>query len=346
MISKIETPNGIDIITPKSFYEYYNHKYDIMYFGEDNLYPQVLKNFLRNSPTLNKCVNRETEFLQGESNSNLISRQDFNSICRDYALFNGFSIYVHYNVEGEIDFLQHVPFESIRLKEKGQNGIFTRCSYCPDWSFSTTINKKRVSRTDIVNYFLYSDDIEVRKRRANSDGGSEILYYSEGTVYPVSNADPVLAYISCEIGIQNITYRNVRSNFLPASVISIPKTNDEDFSQFSNNLKLLQGDNNSLKILAFEYSSSADKPEVISLQSQNYDTAFSSTKDDCRNKIIGVFKQEAFIRLEEGSLGFGSETVGEIYKYYNFSLKSKRYNLLNMMRELDNTFTYKEIIYE
>lgn len=348
MKTKLETANGIKIDSPNTFYEYYNSSLDIMYYGNDNLYPQTLKTFFRNSPTLNKCVSREADFLKGKSSSEsgLISRQDFNSICMDYALFNGFSIYVHYDSEGVIDFLQHIPFESIRLKEKGQNGIFTRCSYCPDWSFSSTINKRKVTKKDITTYYLFSDNQEVRKSRASEDGGSEIFYFSEGTVYPISDSEPVLTYISTEIGLMNISYRNVRNSFMPSCVISIPRVNDDAAEAFSRELKNLQGDNNACKILTFEYSQPEEKPEMISLQTQNYDSSFNNTKDDCSSKIIGAFRQEAFLRLEDGSLGFGSDAISQIYQFYNFSLRAKRFNLVESMKMLDETFNYEEIKYE
>lgn len=346
MKARIETSNGIIIDAPNQFYEYYNSTYDIMYFGKDNLYPQTLKTFFRNSPTLSKCVSREADFLKGTTTGNLLSRQDFCSVCIDYALFNGFSIYVHYDEAGYVDFLQHIPFESVRLKEKGMNGIYTRCSVCPDWSFTTTINKRRITKKDITTYFLYSPNREVRASRASETGGSEILYFSDGTTYPVSCVESVLTYISCEIGLMNISYRNVRSNFLPSTVLAIPKVSDEDFNEFSNQLKGLQGDQNALKILTFEYSSPEDKPEVLSLQGENYDTSFTETKEDCKSKIIGAFQQEAFLRLEDGSLGFGSDAISQIYNFYNFSLRGKRSNLVDTIKSLDPSFVYNEIKYE
>lgn len=330
---------GIRVSLPDSYKttQVYDTGLQIVRYGEDNLHPNHLRDLLFCSPTLRCVVDRETDFLLGDHiESNLLRKQEIRAIAEDFSLHNGFSILIH-TTSGNIDFAQHIPFENVRLCESGANGITTQCRVV-DWTFTSTVNKKRISKNNIITYWLFSRNRDVRLAREQAGDGYSVLYYSLSVGYPVSEADSVLTSISTELGLLNVAYRNVRNSFNPACVVSIPTVSDEDFTAFQNNLKSLQGDTNAQKILLFQTSSEAEAVKVEKLETDNLDTAYQQTSEDVVFRIHQAFNQIGFLRLYQGGLGFANDVIASIYALYEFQIKSKRQEMIDAIRCIDPSF--------
>ncbi len=94
----------------------------IQAYGDDNLYPQTLRNIIAASSTGSECSDRFADFIEGNGfrevlfSGYVVNRKgdtadDIHAlICRDMAEFNGIALHVNYNILGEIVELQHVPF--------------------------------------------------------------------------------------------------------------------------------------------------------------------------------------------------------------------------------------------
>lgn len=336
MKSTINSLTGIRLEVPLSYRN--QHTFDsnlqIVRFGDDNLHPNHLRDFYYTSPTLRCVVDREADFLLGSSIRTTLRKQDVRAVATDFALFNGFALLVHTS-SGEIDYVQHLPFESVRLCEAGAGGITTQCRVV-DWTFSSTVNRRRVTKSNIQTYWLFSRNRDVRLARETAGDGYSVLYYSLQGSYPISEADSVLTSISTELGLLNTSYRNVRNSFNPAAVISIPSCSDADYNAFTDNLKRLQGDANAQKLLVFQSSGNPEeKVEVKPLETANLDGAYKSTTEDVVFRIHQAFNQVGFLRLYEGGLGFANDAITSIYDLYGFQVKGKRDEMLDCLRCLD-----------
>lgn len=339
----------IKIKTSERFYEAYNSSLGVRVSGHDNLYLQHLRDFAETCPTLNSCINRQAQFLIGKTlPTKLINKKVLKAIINDYSTFGGFALYVQYDGLGDISNVSYIPFETLRLCEQGTNGIYTQVVYSPDWSEQTTINKKRVSKNNRTTYYLYTTNIETRLVRMAQPGytGGEILYYSNTLSYPTEKYRSAISYVSAEIGVANVLYRDTRCSFMPSCALAVPRQSDGDTNEFQANLAKLQGDSSSYKILTVEFSSQEDKPEVLPFQQTDYVDRVIKTNETARNTIIRCFGQEGFIRLEDGSLGFGSEAIGEIYNYYNYQLESERLEIQEALQTIDPTFIFEKTNYE
>lgn len=340
---------NIKLKTSERFFEEYNKSLGIRVNGHDNLFVNHLRDFAETSPTLSACINRQTNFLVGNTQATkLISKKLLRAILNDYSTFGGFALFVGYDGLGDIASLQYVPFETIRLCERGANGIFTQVVYSPDWSEHSTINKKRVDKSNRVKYWLFTENVETRLVRMAQPGyaGGDILYYSNTLSYPTEKYRSALPYVSTEIGVANVIFRDTRCSFMPAAALAVPRQSDNDTSEFQNNLAKLQGDESSYKILAIEFSSQEDRPEVLPFQQSDYTDRVLKSNDAARNAIIRCFGQEGFIRLEDGSLGFGSDTVSQIYNFYNFQLENERVEIQEALQTIDPTFVFEKTNYE
>lgn len=345
----ILSQSDIKIKPSERFFECFNSSLGIRMSGRDNLYLNHLKDFAETSPTLNSCVNRQTQFLIGKTQaSKLISKKLLKAIITDFSIFGGFALFVQYDGLGEVGRLTPIPFETIRLGEQGQGGLYTYCYYSPDWSEQTTINKKKVNKKDAKKYWMFTNDVDTRLRRMNEPnyGGGEVLYFSNTLSYPTEKYRAALSYVSAEIGVSNILYRDVRCSFMPSCALAIPRQSDGDNDEFQENLAKLQGDASSYKVLTIEFSSTDDKPEVLPLQQTDYVDRVLKTNETAKDAIVRCFGQEGFNRLEDGSLGFGSEAINEIYSFYNFQLETERLDIQETLQIVDPTFKFERIKYE
>lgn len=330
----------IRIKIPDQFAERYNSQFQIKDYGEDNHYPQQVRNLIQKSPTGSVCRQRYADFIEGDgfekgTEIQLNRFQSLNDVHHDIAneisFFGGFALHIRYDGFANIVEIRSIPIETLRLGEDDDSGYFRFVAYCPDWTgLEKTRNKKDINpRKDTIRYFPYSDSQEVTLQRIADAGGAEnyageILYVSNRFGYPISKADSVLSLLSTEEGLSNICYRNARTSFMPSAIISVPPSAKEEFEQLQRNLMQMQGDQNAMKLMIFERSSDADKPEVMDLRMQNFDREFEVTSNNVIERIYSAYKQEVFYLLRIGKVGFGGQVVADAFNLYNLSVRSER----------------------
>ena len=304
----------------------YLRQFGIQGFGDDNLYPQTLRNIIAASSTGSECAERYANFIEGNGFKDIrfseyvVNRKgdtvdDIHAlVCPDVGYFDGMSLHINYNIFGEICELNYVPFENCRLLEEDSNGYVAKIAVHPDWSGKKTRAGKplQVKKENIDFIDVFNPRKEVVLSQIEAAGGIEyykgqILWLSGGgkNVYPRSRADRVVTEMSTDEGLANVKFRNVRCNFLSAGIVITKKgqsiagedssgLNDND--GFSDMLGKLQGDTNSLKMLEVEISSDEEKPEFVDLSSKNYDKEFSVT-DALADEVDNLFAVCRFIKL-------------------------------------------------
>lgn len=329
----------------------------IQTYGEDNLYPQVLNNIIAASSTGSGCVERLSDFIEGNGLRNIelselvINRKgdtmdDLHTlICNDVAKFNGFAVHVNYNIFGQIVELQYVPFENCRLVEEDDNGYVSHIVLHPDWTGTKTRNGKilRVDKRNCDYINVFNPNREVVLAQIDAVGGIEyyngqLLWVSMAgkNTYPTGKGDAVATEMSTDEGLSNVKYRNVRNNFLPAAMIITKRgSNLENYSDrpsmqgddFSDTLVQLQGDTNAGKLMEITLENDEEKPEVLHLNAQNYDKEFTVTDSSVIERIYSAFGQEAWYCIRIGKVGFSGDILEDAFEYYN-SIVSKQQRLI------------------
>lgn len=335
----------------------YLRQFGIQGFGDDNLYPQTLRNIIAASSTGSECAERYANFIEGNGFKDIrfseyvVNRKgdtvdDIHAlVCPDVGDFDGISLHVNYNIFGEICELNYVPFENCRLLEEDSNGYVAKIAVHPDWSGKKTRAGKplQVRKENIDFIDVFNPQKEVVLAQIEAAGGIEyykgqILWLSGSgkNVYPRSRADRVVTEMSTDEGLANVKFRNVRCNFLSAGIVITKKgqsidgedssgLNDND--GFSDMLGKLQGDTNSLKMLEVEVSSDEEKPEFIDLSSKNYDKEFSVTDASVVERIYSAYGQEPWYCIRIGKVGFSGDILEDAFEYYN-SIVSKQQRMI------------------
>lgn len=335
----------------------YLRQFGIQGFGDDNLYPQTLRNIIAASSTGSECAERYANFIEGNGFKDIrfseyvVNRKgdtvdDIHAlVCPDVGDFDGMSLHINYNIFGEICELNYVPFENCRLLEEDSNGHVAKIAVHPDWSGKKTRagNPLQVKKENIDFIDVFNPRKEVVLAQIEAAGGIEyykgqILWLSGGgkNVYPRSRADRVVTEMSTDEGLANVKFRNVRCNFLSAGIVITKKgqsiagedssgLNDND--GFSDMLGKLQGDTNSLKMLEVEISSDEEKPEFVDLSSKNYDKEFSVTDASVVERIYSAYGQEPWYCIRIGKVGFSGDILEDAFEYYN-SIVSKQQRMI------------------
>lgn len=333
----------------------------IQTYGEDNLYPQTFRNILAASSTGAECLDRFADFIEGNGfrdvpfSESVVNRKgdtadDIHAlVCRDVAYYNGLALHVNYNIYGDIVELHHVPFENCRLAESDDNGYVGKIAIHPDWSGQKTRGGKviKVAKENIDYIDVFNPDKRVVAAQIEAAGGIEyykgqVLWVSLSgkDIYPTGKGDRVVTEMSTDEGLANVKYRNVRNNFLPAAMIFTKKGTNITFDQdgneidsrddddsFSDSLLQLQGDTNCGKLMEVTLETDEDKPEVVTLNSKNYDKEFTVTDISVTERIYSAFGQEPWYCIRIGKVGFSGDILEDAFEYYN-SIVSKQQRLI------------------
>lgn len=336
----------------------YIHTLGIQSYGDDNLYPQVLRNIIAASPTGTECANRLADFIEGNGfrevnfSEYVVNRRgdttdDIHAlVCKDVADYKGLSLHLNYNMFGEICELNFVPFENCRLFGEDENGYISKIAVHPDWTGKKIRKGKAilVKKENIDFIDVFNPREEVVLAQIEAAGGIEyykgqILWLSmDGNyVYPTGKADSVVTEMCTDEGLSNVKYRNVCCNFLPSGMMITKKgasidtdddkSNKNEDTGFSDTLVQLQGDTNSVKILEVEITTEEEKPEFIPLKSNNYDKEFTVTDASTVERIYSAYGQEPWYCIRIGKVGFSGDILEDAFEYYN-SIVSKQQRMI------------------
>lgn len=349
----------------------YSYALDIQTYGDDNLYPQTLRDIISASSTGSECSDRFADFIEGNGfNNELFSGYVVNRkgqtaddihalVCKDVSLYNGMALHVNYNVYGEIVELHHIPFENCRLLEEDDNGYVAKIAVHPDWTGKKTHKGKaiRVTKENIDYIDVFNPVKEVVLAQIESAGGIEyykgqVLWVSMAgnNIYPIGKGDRVVTEMSTDEGLANVKYRNVRNNFLPSGMVITKKGTHTTFDEngkevedasgndsFSDMLVQLQGDTNSNKLLDVTLESDEEKPEFVPIVTQNYDKEFTVTDASVVERIYSAYGQEPWYCIRIGKVGFSGDILEDAFEYYN-SIVGKQQRLIE--RTFERLFRY------
>ena len=335
-------PKPVTPLDPK-----YIKNLDIKTYDADNLYPQNVRNIVLNSKTGFGCYRRYADYLEGRGlaspelsgmlvNLNGETLADLHALlAADLAMFNGFAVHVNYDIDGGIVSLHHIPFENVRLREPDDEGIIREVVLHPDWAGRATRSGKpvKVSPDTVDVLDTFNPDPEVVLSQMLAAGGpqfykGQVLYFSrEGHMdYPFAPFHAVLTDMSTDEGLSNITNRNARNNFLPAGAFIRPKGTGQagdtgedmpaDGDGYAEDLAMLQGDMEALKIMDITVERMDERPEFISFQGHNYDKDFTSSADEVKDCIYAMFGQEGWLAIRNGKVGFSGTLVADVERDY------------------------------
>lgn len=346
----------------------FNSNLNIQSYGENNLYPQMVSQIIDASSTGSICLDRFATFIEGNGLNDTAFAETvvnpsgatiddvFHLIAGDMARYHGFAIHVNYDATFRICSMAHVPFECCRLEEETEDGKVIFINYHPDWSGTKTRKGKllRVAKDTIQKIYAFNPEPAVVADQMAHDGGIEnfrgqILWVSfDGVnIYPKAKYDGAIARLSTDEGLDNVAYRNVRNNFLPAGMITRKKgaaiTIDDNGREITESAKseimretlaIFTGDENTSSLLDIELNQDEDAPIFTPIEGTNFDKKFEVTDNTTTERIYAAFGQEPFYCVRIGKTGFSGDIINDAYKYYNRYVSKERRIIERALRRI------------
>ncbi len=327
----------------------------IQSFGKGNDQPQRVAEIVAASVTGSSCWRNYAKFIEGRG----FAQKDFykavvdgrgttmdgllRAVAEDYALQGGFAVHVNYNAAGEIVSASHFPVEWIRFEQLDENFRFVRLASHPDWGRRYTALRP-FRQSDVEWFYPFNPDPEEVFREVAEAGGwngyrGQILYFSNNgpTVYPSPIFAAALTDMSAEEGLSNITYRNVRHNFLTAGMLIDHDNTAQSEGQeekVREELKAFQGDMEAGNILYINLQNGEEPPEFVTFSGHSSDKDFEKAEDKTPQIIGRAFQQPPILRSEDVGGNFGQDTMKNAYDYYNSITEPERMTVSEVFRRV------------
>lgn len=329
-------------------------------YGERNDYPQKLMEVVGASVTGGACVGqfakfvfgrgfRAREFYKAVINAKGETADDvLNKVAHDLAMFGGFALHFNWNALHEITSVAHLPFEWLRLQALKDDYTFDKIAMHPDWGRRYTALRP-FRQKDIVWFDFY--DPEKIDEQVKAAGGwdkwnGQVLYFSSrgDKCYPLPVYDAALTDMSAEEGLSNVSYRNIRNNFLPCGMFIDHDNRPESESQEDETRKELavyQGDANAGRMMYINLKMGEQEPEFKPFETNNTDKKFTNSNNDIPDRIGAAFCQPPILRAKDVGSNFGATAMKEAYDFYNSQTDSERLIIERVFAEV--MVYYKDI---
>lgn len=284
-------------------------KAGVIYFGQDNLFPQMLNQMYYTSPlhsaiidfTSNAVMGGGVELILREDTptnqvdarifmSKLGGQKTFRLLHRDYYMHKRLHLFLQFSDSGKFLKAWRVDPSQIRYRFDGN------FEYCEDWS----TNRGRKT----VEPFGYGANtgVVIFTKQDDSPGQDH---------YPIPSYSAALNWCFLD-GEQSYLHKsNIQNSIFPSVYIRRPKrfSSKKDIADFIDGLKGQQGAENAGKVGVLTGDGIENTPEIVQVSTNNNDALFIQTSKSIQDNICFSHKINPSIMgvKVSGSLGNAQE---------------------------------------
>jgi hypothetical protein len=258
-------------------------------FGEDNLFPQYLRDLAETSPIHGSLCISIGDMIAGSglkagSNQGRIEALDLYSVyyscAHDLKKFGGFFIEVIYSMDRKsIARLKHLPFEECRVAASQEEEEITGVYHSNDWSAP----KKKKNKPEFIPIF---------NPLVNQDEPRQVYFcfnYTSGMIYPRPDYWSAVNYIelSKQIGIFHVN--GISNGLFPSVVVSFfngqldPDAKLKIMREWENKLS---GARNAGKFIMTFDEPGAQRPEITPLPLNDADKLYEYLTNTSRTEVL------------------------------------------------------------
>lgn len=337
--------------------EVFNKQLGVIFNGEDNLYPVLVENLIKASPTTKQCCEIYESFLGGsgftakiveEPTDNLLETSSPNDLLFEIAPEcseqQGVFIHVGYNAAYQKTGFTVIPYDQCRSGKKDDADYAGRIIINPDgWD-------RRADKKKIKVYDTYNPNPDVIQAQVERDGGWEnykgqILYFklNSNSTYAESLVENCYMFSDTESSLGLHYNRMVRKGFKDAWIIRHKRFDSEQKQTgFENNLKNVYGNENAGGILLVEDNFDSDAQEESKfkfdfLEDKTKAEKYKHFEESSANFIRKAFKNipPQMVDFVQGKLGSTSgDDLRAAESLYNKSTAKDRQKLERLFAEL------------
>lgn len=322
-------------------------------FGDDNRYPQDIRNILSSSGYASACVNLFAKFIEGRgfedeqyykavlNRYGLTTDKLYRAAVKDYSKHYGVAIHINYNELGMMAEANILPFEHCRLAVMDDKGYVGKIAVYDDWG---RYNKKRINTKDIDFIDVFNPDPAVVLEQIeyaegiNNYKGQVYWFSTNGEGYPLAPCDPVVEDIETDSQIKIYKFTNITTRFM-ASHMMVTKGKYEDGSTTRDDnarvLEEFQGAENNAKIFHVEVENEEQVPIITPFVNENVDRLFEYHETSGHDNIRKNYGCPPVLigDLTAGKMATSGE-IKDATNYYNYVNDSHRRTMSEIFKHV------------
>ena len=304
---------------------------EIFRWDIDNAYPSTIANLIDASVTAKNCVDKSAKAMFGKGTRNgftIINRKNetlndvIRSTVREYIKYNNLFLWVHYNANYEVDAVQSVPAQYIRVGRQDDHQYSGKYVYYPNWDYS--LKSKSYNRKDFQYIDSFNPIKDIVRAQVEEAGGirkykGQILHVQKYPhhIYSLSDAHSIISEMVAESNAGEFKMKGTTDGFIQTKVLVVqPFNNDQDRTDFKKELAEIQGVENAGSIILLESSTATEDLEnqlkLKDLTSEHNDKLFEYTENSVEKAICKAFNVPIVMVNPDSQSLFGQS--GETYE--------------------------------
>jgi len=342
-----EIDNRVEITLNKTIKQVDEGVNGVMYFGEQNDYPQIMEKLINGSTTAKTSANIYAKFLKGQgfeneeinnivvgtdSRSKKITLQSLLSQVTASASRNqGYYIHANIRLTGKIKDVHLKAFKNVRFAKPDDTGYSAKLLYYDNWEKRKNV---KFQKNDIKDFNVFNLEKKAFLNQVQKAGGIESykgqIYFEfldNEYFYPLNTFDSV--YLDCDTEAQVSLYENrtIRDGFFDKTIMSVsPSETEEDRDDLVSKAKNLLGPNGDSFMLIetdVKEDGTIDNEAAIKIDQikSNVDPKlFTTIEKGLANKIRKSAKNvpNLLIEIDDGIFsGQSGEAIRQATNFYN-----------------------------
>lgn len=328
-----------------------NALYNIINYGQDNLYPFKLIDLYNTSVTHRSCIDYACNAICGDGidweqmkmkngdvqNPNYSMSWDefIRALAFDYCLYSAFAFQVIKNKDNKTYSFFPQPIETVRLEEMDEDGVINNAYLCKDWSATGQHPPIKIPM------FGFQEEETIPM-------GEPYLFYHKrynpvNAYYGLPIYSSALNSIIAESKFQTYDLKSVTNGFTPVGAITLPSVEDDKQREaiINNITQMFTGEENSNSIVITFRDNIEQKPiEFTPFQaSVSHVDLYSQSNDRTINRIMAAHRinSKALIGYPSDDVGFSDSGayMEEAYRLYNVNVaNNNRREILDVINTL------------
>jgi len=209
-----------------------NPSLGIMDWGQNNTFPQTLKNLIQQSPSAKMATSRTSKFYKGngfEGDNEIINAYGLSLkklvgiLADDYADFEAFAIQCNYNIKGQVTSMNPIRIATLRFNEFDELNYASKVGYHTDFGRNSEI-KKTIATTPTagsIKWFNRFNPNAVPAQIENTEGGianylGQVSYFSESghNAYPIPPLQASINFVLSDVENSILVRKETSTGFI------------------------------------------------------------------------------------------------------------------------------------
>lgn len=345
MAFKIQTHTELAQVSVKE-----NISLGIMNWGENNSYPQTLKNLVAQSPNAKPAVKRTSKFFRGQGfteddmivNHMGMTLKELIAFCSDeLALYEGFAIHCNYNKRYEVSEMIPIPLATLRFSTADETWYSNLIGFHSNFGRNAIVEKqvdKPVTKEQIKWLNRFNPSMVEGQIKKAKDGNiknyrGQILYVSNTGVstYPEPTLQSHINLVLADVENSILVRKESATGFINTYLLKTMMDNeDPSLIAMEAAMAAAQGARGSGKIITYA-GLSQEEMNGTSLEQIASTTNGSGIIDSaqktfnlCREGIIGAYLIPPMLAGVDQKTGLSSADLEDAYDVFNAITKDGR----------------------